>query len=179
MFCRIFSCTLAVLACASQGQAQQDTVQLVPGQRVRIHQQGKHTLVGAFVAADSVSLAILASPADTVQVPRASITGVDRSVGTRSMVPDGALIGLGVGVVGGVITGALACSPDNNGWNVTQGECMSWGAAAFGLIGALVGALSWSGERTDRWKPTVWPIVTLHPSGAEGKRVALGLHLTF
>lgn len=171
--------TIIAIGMTAPGQAQQDTVPLSPGQRIRIHQSGKHPSIGAYLSADSSNVTIVTGPADTIGVPRATITRVDRSVGTRSKAPDGALIGLGVGMVGGVITGGFACNEQPNSWNVTQGECMVWGAVAFGLVGALVGVIAWSGERTDKWEPTSWPMVSILPVGPDRGMVALGVHVRF
>jgi len=168
---------LGTLAVAGRAQAQQDTVALVRGERVRVHQAGKQKLVGTLAAADSLQLTIITSPLDTVPVSRASVTGIDRWAGTESKTGEGALVGLGVGVVGGVIVGGIACSGTD--YSMSTGSCIAAAAGIFGLVGAAAGAIIWHGWTTDRWEPTVWPTVTIQPGGSSAAGVALGVHLRF
>jgi hypothetical protein len=168
---------LAALALTAAAQAQQDTVALVRGERIRVHQGGKQTLVGTLAAADSTHLTIITSPLDTIPVPRSTVTGVDRWAGTQAKTGEGALVGLGVGVVSGAIVGAIACS--DGAYGMEAGDCAVATAGAFGLIGAAAGAIIWSRWQTDRWEPTVWPTLTIQPAGADGKSVAFGVHLRF
>ena len=168
------------LAAAHGSQAQQDTTGLVPGRRIRIHQGGL-AMVGTFLSADSSTMAIVTSGADTVRVLRTGVTGIDVSIGTKSNAGKGALTGLLIGGLSGAVLGLVAGLTEDKDSFVYIGP----GAAAlglgvtFGALGAGIGALSGSGKRTDKWAPTAWPTVSYVPGGLDGGRVKLGMHLTF
>jgi hypothetical protein len=167
--------TLGTVVLAGRAAAQQDTVPLVRGERIRVHQAGKHKLVGTLAAADSLQLTIITSPLDTIPVPRSAVTGIDRWAGTQSKTGEGALVGLGVGLVGGAIVGGIACGGTD--YSMSTGSCIAAAAGIFGLIGAAGGAIIWSTWHTDRWEPTVWPTMTIQPLGSGGKNVSLGVRL--
>jgi hypothetical protein len=167
--------TIAALAFTANAWAQQDTIALVRGERIRVHQAGKHKLVGTLVAADSAQLTIITSPLDTIPVSRSAVTGIDRWAGTQSKTGEGALVGLGLGVAAGAVVGGIACS--GNDYSMSTGSCIAAAAGIFGLIGAAGGAIIWSSWHTDRWEPTVWPTMTIQPLGSEGKNVSLGVRL--
>jgi hypothetical protein len=167
--------TLATVGIAGRAAAQQDTVALVRGERIRIHQQGKQALVGTLAAADSTGLTIITGPLDTVPVARAGVTRIDRWAGTQSKTGEGALVGLGVGMVAGAIVGGIACS--NDSYSLDTGGCIAASAGILGLVGAAAGAFIWHGWHTDRWEPAVWPVVTIQPAGVTVKGVALGMRL--
>ena len=105
MFRALLALSLVSLAAAQGSQAQQDTTGLVPGRRIRIHQQGNSTVVGSFVSLDAASLAMVTGAGDTVQVSRDHIVGLDLSQGTKSKAGKGAVTGLLVGGLGGMILG--------------------------------------------------------------------------
>ena len=161
-------------------QAQQDTTGLVPGRRIRVHQQDHKKLVGSFVAMDSASRAMVTNAGDTVRVPLGHIVGLDLSQGTKSNAGKGALTGLLIGAMSGVLVGAVASSSDDGDFiDLNAGEWAVGIGAVFGALGAGIGAGVGAGQRSDKWAPAVWPTLTLLPGGANGKRIALGLHLTF
>jgi hypothetical protein len=164
---------LATVALAGRAAAQQDTVALVRGERIRVHLQGKPALVGTLAAADSAGLTIITSPLDTIPVARAGVTRIDRWAGTQSKTGEGALVGLGVGVVSGAIVGGIACS--NDSYSLDTGGCIAAAAGIFGLVGAAAGAVIWHGWHTDRWEPTVWPAVTIQPAGLTVQGVTVGM----
>lgn len=166
---------LATLAVAGRAWAQQDTVPLVRGERIRVHQPGRQDLVGILAGADSAGLTVVTSPLDTELVARSPTTRIDRWAGTQSKTGEGALVGLGIGVVGGAIVGGIACS--NDSYVLDTGGCIGATAGVFGLVGAAAGALIWHGWHTDRWEPTIWPTVTIPPAGAESSGVTLGVRL--
>jgi len=166
---------LATLAIAGRAWAQQDTVPLVRGERIRVREPGSRDLVGTLAGADSTALTIVTSPLDTVRVTRSGGTRIDRWAGTQSKTGEGALVGLGVGIVGGAIVGGIACG--NDSYSLDTGGCIAATAGVFGLVGAAAGAFIWHGWRTDRWEATVWPTVTIHPAGAEATGVTLGVRL--
>jgi hypothetical protein len=167
--------TLAALAFTASAWAQEDTVALVRGERIRLHLAGKPKLVGMLEAADSLQLTIITSPLDTIPVPRSAVTGIDRWAGTQSKTGEGALVGLGIGVVGGAIIGGIACGGTD--YSMSTGSCIAAAAGIFGLIGAAGGAIIWSTWQTDRWEPTVLPTVTIQSPGSGGKNVSLGVRL--
>jgi len=158
--------------------AQQDSTGLVPGRRVRVHQHKKQALVGSFVSLDSAGIRFVTAGTDTALVPRAYVTAVDISMGTKSKAGAYALRGFIYGAVGGVIIGVAASSSDN-------GEFLDYGAGTwaagsglfFGALGAGVGALIGSGKRTDKWDPMAWPTVAVLPAGPQGTTLALGVRL--
>jgi hypothetical protein len=172
----MLACFLVVLTAA--GEAQQDSLRLDPGQRVRIH-EGKRAVVGTLLSVDSSAMRVLTSHADTAVLRRADVTGVDVSVGTKSRTVSGALIGAGVGTVGvGLIAYILAGTP-----GLTSGDesLVYVGAAALGglVLGAGVGAVIGAGSRADKWKPAVWPTFAVRLSGPAGRRVSAGMRITF
>jgi len=126
---------LALLTTSVNGHAQANTTTLAPGARIRV-QQGSQTVTGTLVSLDSAGLVIVTGKADSVTVPRASITAVEVSTGTRSHAGKGALIGLGTGLLTGVIVGiASSGSDDGDFFDFSSGE---W-AAGVGLTGAVIG----------------------------------------
>jgi len=180
MFRTMLALSLLSLIAPHAAQAQQDTAGLVPGRRIRVHQQGNQKLVGSFVSMDSASLAIVTNVGDTVRVPRGSIDGLDLSQGTKSNAGKGALTGLLIGGLGGVIIGVAASgSDDDEFFDFSAGTWAAGIGLTFGALGAGIGALIGSGQRTDKWAPTAWPTLSFQPSRRDGGTVALGMHLTF
>jgi hypothetical protein len=168
-----------LIALATTGRAQAAPATLVPGARVRVH-QGSESLTGSLVSLDSAALVIATDKPETVTAPRASITAVEVSTGTKSRAGKGALIGLGVGAAAGIIVGLAASSSDN-------GDFLDYGAgtwaAGVGLAGAAIGtglgALIGSGQHSDKWQPAVLPTVGVRGYGPDDNRVAIGLQITF
>jgi hypothetical protein len=180
MFRTLLVLTLLSFVAPQAARAQQDTTGLVPGRRIRIHQEGNQKLVGSFVAMDSASLAMVTTAGDTVRVPRSNVTGLDLSQGTKSNAGKGAITGLLIGGGVGIVLG-LAASSDAEGsfFDVGAGTWAAGSGLFFGAVGAGIGALIGSGSRSDKWAPTAWPTLSFLPSGRDGKTVALGMHLTF
>ena len=170
---------LALLTTSVNGHAQANTTTLAPGARIRV-QQGSQTVTGTLLSLDSAGLVIVTGKADSVTVPRASITAVEVSTGTRSHAGKGALIGLGTGLLTGVVVGiASSGSDDGDFFDFSSGE---W-AAGVGLTGAVigtgVGAIVGAVIRTDKWAPAVLPTVGIRGYGPDDKRVAIGLRIAF
>jgi hypothetical protein len=168
---------LALLTFSVNGHAQADTTTLAPGARARV-QQGSKAVTGTLVSLDSAGLVIATGKADTVTVPRASITAIEVSTGTRSHAGKGALIGLGTGLLTGVVVGIAASGSDDGEFlDASSGE---W-AAGVGLTGAVigtgVGAIIGAVIRTDKWAPAVLPTVGIRGHGPDDKRVAIGLRI--
>lgn len=160
-------------------QAQATTPTLAPGARVRV-QQGDQTVIGTLVSLDSAGLLIATGKSDTVMAPRASITAVEVSGGTKSRAGEGALVGLGVGAGTGILIGLAASGSDNGDFiDFNPGE---WAVGA-GLIGAAIGtafgALIGATQQSDKWQPTVLPTVGIRSYGPDNQRVAIGLRIRF
>ena len=181
MFRTLLVLSLVSLAVAQGGQAQQDTTGLVPGRRIRVHQQDNHTLVGNFASMDSASLALVTTAGDTVAVPRGDIAGLDLSQGSKSNAGKGAITGLLIGGGLGVVLGLAAASgaEDTFFFDYGAGTYAVGAGLFFGAVGAGIGALIGSGKRTDKWAPTAWPTLSVLPAGPDGHRVALGVQLRF
>lgn len=180
MFRTLLVLTLVSFVTPHVVQAQQDTTGLVPGRRIRVHQQDSEKLVGSFVAMDSASLAMVTNAGDTVRVPLGYVGGLDLSQGTKSNAGKGAVTGLIIGAMSGVLVGAVASSADDGDFiDMNAGQWAVGIGVAFGALGAGVGALIGSGSRSDKWAPAVWPTLTLAPDAGGGKGVAVGMQLTF
>jgi len=101
-----------LIGLAASGHAQAAESTLAPGARVRVR-QGDQSMIGTLVSLDGAGLVIATGKSDTVTVPRASITTIDVSIGTKAHAGKGALIGLGVGTVTGILVGIAASGSDN------------------------------------------------------------------
>lgn len=173
----VLAAALSVLV--SAGQAQDSTSGLV-GRRIRIQQQHGASLQGAVVAVSDSAVTLRTSETDTVSVPRAGIAKVEVYEGTRSNTGKSALTGLLIGGLTGVVVGAVSAQ-------ATQGSFIEYSAgegavaygAAFGVLGAGIGALVGSGSHHESWQPAVLPTITVQPTGQDGKRVALGMRISF
>lgn len=174
MFRSLLVLSLVSLAAAQGGQAQQDTTGLVPGRRIRVHQQGNQKLVGSFVSMDSASLAMVTNTGDTVQVPRGNIAALDLSQGTKSNFGKRTLTGLLIGAGAGLAFGLATCN-DSDGWGCSVG----YDVLGLAVIGTGIGALAGIGSRSDKWAPIAWPTLSIRSGGRDGKTVALGMHLRF
>jgi hypothetical protein len=162
----------------STGHAQAATTTLAPGTRVRVH-QGIESLTGTLVSLDSAGL-LIATGKDTVTAPRASITALEVSTGTKSHAGKGALIGLGAGLVTGVVVGIAASGSDNGDFlDFSSGEWAVGVGLAGAAIGTGVGAIVGAGIHSDTWAPVVLPAVGLRGQGPGDRRVAIGLRISF
>ncbi len=108
-----------LIGLSTTGHTQAATTTLAPGARVRVR-QGDQSLTGTLVSLDSAGLVIATGKSDTVTAPRASITAVEVSTGTKSHAGKGALIGLGVGALTGVVVGIAASGSDDGDWSSTS-----------------------------------------------------------
>jgi len=172
---------LALLLCTAVDlAAQAQPVDLVPGRRIRVHRRAESTLIGELVSLHSDTLTMTTTAADTVAVPRAAITRLDLSMGTKSRAGKGAVKGLIFGGLGGALIGVLASGSDDDWWiEFGPGAWAAGGALMFGALGAGIGALIGSGQRTDRWEGVALPTVAIVPGSGKGNRVAIGVRLRF
>lgn len=172
---------LTLLLCTAVDlAAQAQPVDLVPGRRIRVHRRAETTLVGDLVSLGPDTLTMTTSAADTVAVQRAAISRLDLSTGTKSKAGKGAVNGLLFGGLGGALIGVLASGSDDGEFlDYGPGAWAASGALMFGALGAGVGALIGSGQRTDQWEGVVLPTVAIVPVAGTGSRVAIGVRFRF
>jgi hypothetical protein len=162
--------------------AQADPIALAPGARVRV-QQGPETLTGTLVSSDGAGLVVVTDKSDTVPAPLGSITTVEMSTGKRSHARMGAVIGLGMGFVTGIVVSMAAPAPQpilvasstsasSDNWTAGAGVA---GAVLGAGIGAIVGAVT----RSEKWAPAVPPTIGIRGHGPDAKRVDVGLKIPF
>ena len=175
---------LLTLITVSSAQAQGISTDLVPGRRIRVQQHQGTMVQGALVSVSDTALTLRTSETDTVVVARAAIAKVEVYEGTKSKAGKGAVTGLliggGIGVVLGVAT---ASSTEGTLLESSPGSYAVGSGLLFGALGAGVGALIGSGSHTEKWQsvvlPAVLPTVTILPDESKGRRVALGLRISF
>jgi len=132
------------VAIALPGAVEAQAVVPLPGEEVRIVQRAERGAVQAlFVEATSSEIVLRSAPGGgTFRVPRANITGMSVQRGQRSQALKGALIGIGVGLVSGVVLGQ-GDSFESTGVavGVSVGAALPMGL----LIGWLVRSPEWDG----------------------------------
>jgi hypothetical protein len=181
MYRSLISLGVVCLTLSTGGQAQAGATQLSPGIRIRIHSQHSAPLVGNLVSLGADSLLVALSPADTARVALESIMQVEISQGSRSNAGKGAKTGLLIGGLGGAVLGAIAAASQNENdfLYVPPAQLVVGGALGWGVLGAGIGALIGSGSHSEKWTPTVLPTVKVMPDESKGRRVALGLRISF
>jgi hypothetical protein len=114
-------------------------------------------VVGTVVAVDRDSVrirpedpALFPDHPTSVAIARSSIRELEVAVKGHSNAGKGALIGLGIGVLGGAVGAAAACQSD--GFNPAPAGCAVVSVALFGAIGAGLGALMGSSGRGVHWE---------------------------
>ncbi len=109
--------------------------------------EGTWTVTGTLLDLDETSLTIAPSDGGAkVQVSRDEIYGLESSV-KPSGHGKGALIGLGAGAVLGAMVGYSGGDDPEGMLSFSAGAKAGMGAVTFGAVGALVGALTSSGEQ--------------------------------
>jgi hypothetical protein len=180
MMTRVLSAVvLALLATDATLYAQAAPIAPAPGARVRV-QQGPETLIGVLASSDSARLVIVTDDSDTVTVPHGSIKSVDVSTGTRSHARKGALIGLSMGFVTGIVLGMATPAPQPIlGGSAAPSDDWTAGIGVTGaVLGAGVGAIVGAITRSDKWAPVVRPTIGIRGPHDE-KLVAVGLQVPF
>jgi hypothetical protein len=125
---------------------------LKPGDRVRVRASTIPTeAVGEVVeAAPNVLTIRLPDRPDTIEVPIAAVTRLQRSLGTHKDIGKSALIGGLIGAGAGVAFVAFASGSEG-----CEGPCGFW-ALVFGAVGGGAGALVGTGvgaaRKTERWE---------------------------
>ena len=140
------------------------------------------TLVGQYADSFRVQLAARAAP---VSVARSAVVRLEVSQGQKRAVGEGALIGAGLGVIGGfVLSGVAASKSQSCGTPNLFGVCyVDWYGRAFrggligGAIGGAVGAALGYALRTDRWEGV--PLSRAHQLALAPRGAGLALSLTF
>jgi hypothetical protein len=149
--------------------AAQGTWPVQPGARVRITARARDSSIGKQVGTllaqrnDTLWLRVQEYRVDTVAFATTHIARVDVSEGIHGH----ALLGGGIGLLSGVVIGAIAAADDGSGTCTqpdTVGCALAMGVAdavddvanialpiVFGLSGALVGAIVGAFVRTDAW----------------------------
>jgi hypothetical protein len=128
-----------------------------PGARVRVFQPDSATgsQAGTVVAVGQDGMTVRRDhPGDSLAIGFARIDRLDLSRGRHGH----ALIGLGIGVVGGALVGGAlgASSGNSNGYQIfNKHDDAILGAVLGGLAGAVVGPVIGALVRTERWR-TVW-----------------------
>jgi len=180
----IVALSLALIALSAIAEAQQKSDALVPGSRIRIQQRQGAAVQGALVSIGDTAVTVRTSETDTVVVARAAIAKVEVYEGTKSGAGKGALNGFLIGGLGGVLIGVAASGSDDGSFlDFNAGEWAVGIGLTFGALGAGIGALIGSGSHTEKWEqatlPPVLPTVTILPDDSKGRRVALGVRISF
>jgi hypothetical protein len=181
MFRSFLALAIALGTMAASGQAQTDSTKLTAGMKLRIHQQQTGPIVGTLISLDPDHVVLLVSAADTTVVPRGSITKVEMYQGMKSGAGKGAVTGLLIGGIGGAILGGIAAaSQDESDWTyIPPGQLIIGGAVGWGALGAGIGALIGMGSHSEKWEPTVLPTVKVVSDESKGRRVKLGMRISF
>lgn len=169
---------LALVLAAAELPAQDSATAVLPGRLIRVRLTNGGGTQGTVVAIDSARLRLFITGADTLDLSRDEVTRVDVYQGMKSRVGQGALTGGLVGLAFGALLGAASASE-------TEGSLIQYSAgegavaygAAFGVLGAAVGALAGIHKRPT-WKSASVPTVFVAPPVQGGGGVALGLHFT-
>lgn len=159
-------CALQVVAVASSAAAQRTPA---PGDTVRLTvTQPSRTVSGVVVRWSTTDVELQDGAATTLQVPASSIIGLRIKSGRRSASGRGALAGLGVGGMVGIIAGVAAMS-DDSGFLDFGPEAVAGGFVVMGGLGALVGASVGLLFTREAWVPGQLPRVA-DQVGAERPR---------
>lgn len=174
---RAVSFTLGLLACTPVGATAQSVAMPAPGTAVRVTPPppARRPVIGTFLAVSGDSILVQAQgKADTLRFPLALDRievqrGMKRRTGEFAV--KGALVGLGVGLLYGVL-GPTSCDelfcPTQEAWPL-----VTLAAIPGGLVyGALVGTLF----KKKRWEPLLQPT---RSASTGGQGLAMGVHVAF
>lgn len=176
--CRLVLSALFVFGLASDRVlAQTETVtasvptplsSLSSGLRVRVTAVGLglDRQTAAMVAATADTLRVVPEgSASVVAIPTAAVTELDITTGRHGQARKGMLIGLGIGVVTGAISGyASGDDPPEAFLAMTADDKARLGAVGLGALGLGVGALVGHLMKRDDWHPVATPLrLTLAP----------------
>lgn len=157
------------------------------GTRVRVTAPGKdldqHVTTVVEIRGDSI--VVLGDRNSSLPIGFADITEIEVSTGKRTHFWRGAGLGLGIGVVAGLVIGAVTheeCDPDPLfGCFLgpeTASESAVLGGLTLGSIGLVAGAVIGAVSRTDRWASVNLPVrASIAPAQSGG--LSLMLSRTF
>ena len=159
-----------------------------PAARVRLTMASPSSqrLVGTLVGQDADSFwVLLAARAAPVSVARNAIVRLEVSPGQQRAVGEGALIGAGLGGIGGFVLSGVAASKSRPCGTPDLFEVcyVNWYGRAFrggligGAIGGAVGAALGYAVRTDRWEGV--PLSRANQLALAPRGPGLALSLTF
>lgn len=150
---------LVVLASTASAQAARGLPSEVqPGARVRVVSPATGTITGRVTTVQGDEFLVARDRlADTVRLSANQVSSLELSTGSHKRRWRGAGYGLLGGAALGAVIGAAtytkpACSGDAYFCDLGQGFDAAFGAAVFGAIGAVTGALIGAG-RVDDWTP--------------------------
>lgn len=117
-------------------------------------------------------------PEAELAVPLRSVARLETSLGRHGKAGQGALIGFGAGMVGGIATGLIVCSSgdcdENDGFfDLSTGAVTAVLALGGAIVGTGVGAITGALIHSERWQPVQIPDL---PQG-EGPPVENGIRL--
>ncbi len=130
---------------------------------MRIKTENGEELIGRMKGYDNYSLIILTDSTE-LSIAYADVVRLQRSLGRRSYYRRGAMVGLGVGVLGSIVGGVVGGDPD----------LAIFGTGIFGGLGGLTGMMVGATIRRERWDPVhipdpsaafVMPGIGIHPPG--------------
>jgi hypothetical protein len=180
----IMKSSLAVLALAmllpviAGGQAPPAAV----GARVRVtapsHDLERETTTIMDVRGDSI---VIGDRHASRAIALTDVTALEVSTGKRRHVLRDAGLGSGIGIVAGLVVGAVTykeCVSTGFGgcWMAPESrtESAGYGAVLFGAAGLVTGAIVGLFDRTDQWASAALPVqAAIRPTGAGGINVML------
>jgi len=134
-----------------------------PGNQVRIRYTAQPGLLlqGAVAAVDKTTLTLVEREKRIpMRIPIASITGAEMKVGEKRQWLRGALVGLGVGALAGVVLGATmpvdpACGAPGGPTfcSASSSENIAYSIAFVGALGGGAGAAIGATVKTETWVP--------------------------
>ena len=143
---------VVALVCGALGAVPTGPYSLKPGSRVRITapQLGGEPLVGTLVGLEPDRILVKRGSSDLpTLIPRSSVVKLEVSGGRKSKTGRGAMIGLGVGAMPGLLLTFGDYNSDTHSSGPNPAAVAVIGAAGGALVGAAIG---WA-LKTEEWKP--------------------------
>ena len=155
---------------------------LHPGDVIRVQRMDGRAkwVAGAVVGGNSDSIRFVAARStDTTAVALADLRRWEVSRGTRRRTGRGALHGLFYGAFTSGLAAMMVPAPEASG--MSAGGFYGVVAAAGGVLGAGVGALIGSRQRTHRWEPVArpWRAEPVGHASEDVRRAGLGIAVSF
>ncbi len=156
-----------------------ELIRVLTGSPLTANQLHQTQFIGALQGRRDDDVVIrVRDPETELAVPIRAVTRLETSLGRHGKAGQGALIGLGAGVVGGIAAGLIVCGSgdcDENGGSLELSTGLVTAVLALGgaIVGTGVGAITGSLIRSERWRPVQIPDL---PHG-EGPPVENGIRL--